>query len=34
MVSHSLGFPRMGLKRELKAALENYWAGRLDLAAL
>ncbi|MHC1712199.1 MAG: 5-methyltetrahydropteroyltriglutamate--homocysteine S-methyltransferase [Solidesulfovibrio sp.] len=34
MVTHSLGFPRMGLKRELKAALEKHWAGRLDLPGL
>jgi 5-methyltetrahydropteroyltriglutamate--homocysteine methyltransferase len=34
MVTHSLGFPRMGLRRELKTALENYWTGHLDEAAL
>jgi len=34
MVTHSLGFPRMGRNRELKAALESYWAGRIDAAAL
>jgi 5-methyltetrahydropteroyltriglutamate--homocysteine methyltransferase len=24
----NLGFPRMGAKRELKFALESYWAGK------
>src|SRR5688572_11773092 len=35
--THSLGFPRIGAKRELKFALESYWKGastRQDLAAL
>ncbi|PWG65734.1 5-methyltetrahydropteroyltriglutamate--homocysteine S-methyltransferase [Sediminicurvatus halobius] len=27
---HNLGFPRIGARRELKRALEGYWAGRLD----
>jgi 5-methyltetrahydropteroyltriglutamate--homocysteine methyltransferase len=30
----NLGFPRIGAARELKAAVENHWAGRLDLAGL
>ncbi len=30
----SLGFPRIGLRRELKSALESYWSGRSDLDAL
>lgn len=30
----NLGFPRIGAKRELKQALESYWAGTSDLAAL
>lgn len=30
----SLGFPRIGLRRELKTALESYWSGRSDLDAL
>ena len=30
MVTHSLGFPRMGLGRELKTALEAFFNGRLD----
>jgi 5-methyltetrahydropteroyltriglutamate--homocysteine methyltransferase len=29
-ISCNLGFPRMGVHRELKKALEAYWAGRLD----
>lgn len=31
---HNLGFPRMGENRELKFALENYWRGDTDYAAL
>src|SRR5258708_21387114 len=30
----NLGFPRMGKQRELKFALEKYWRGELDEAAL
>lgn len=26
--NHTLGFPRIGLRRELKKAQENYWAGK------
>jgi 5-methyltetrahydropteroyltriglutamate--homocysteine methyltransferase len=39
-VSHSplstatLGTPRIGLRRELKTALESFWAGKIDEAAL
>ena len=33
-VAHSLGFPRIGLKRELKTALEKYWRGELHRADL
>ena len=33
-VSHSLGFPRIGSRRELKKALESYWKGNIDQAAL
>lgn len=29
-ISSNLGFPRMGVHRELKKALEAYWAGKLD----
>ncbi|UTA48105.1 5-methyltetrahydropteroyltriglutamate--homocysteine S-methyltransferase [Simiduia sp. 21SJ11W-1] len=31
---HNLGFPRIGAKRELKFALEAYWAGNSDLPTL
>jgi len=34
MLTHSLGFPRMGLHRELKTALESFWSGRTDAAEL
>ncbi|WKV99074.1 5-methyltetrahydropteroyltriglutamate--homocysteine S-methyltransferase [Pseudomonas sp. H22_DOA] len=33
-VAHTLGFPRIGADRELKKALEAYWHGDLDQAAL
>jgi len=33
-ILHNLGFPRIGAHRELKRAVEGYWAGRLDAAAL
>ncbi|MBC7390449.1 MAG: 5-methyltetrahydropteroyltriglutamate--homocysteine S-methyltransferase [Opitutaceae bacterium] len=29
MISHNLGFPRVGNHRELKKANENYWAGKI-----
>lgn len=29
-ISSNLGFPRMGVHRELKKALESYWAGKID----
>ena len=32
--SASLGFPRIGANRELKRALEGYWAGKIDHAEL
>lgn len=32
--SANLGFPRIGLHRELKQALESYWKGESDAAAL
>ena len=31
---HSLGFPRIGVRRELKTALEAYWAGTLQASEL
>lgn len=33
-IFHNLGFPRIGVQRELKWAQEAYWAGRQDAAAL
>jgi 5-methyltetrahydropteroyltriglutamate--homocysteine methyltransferase len=30
----ALGFPRIGPRRELKTALESYWSGKTDAAAL
>ncbi|KII28153.1 5-methyltetrahydropteroyltriglutamate--homocysteine methyltransferase [Pseudomonas fluorescens] len=33
-VAHTLGFPRIGADRELKKALEAYWKGDIDQAAL
>lgn len=32
--THSLGFPRIGAKRELKFKLEAYWSGQSSLAEL
>ena len=32
--NHTLGFPRVGLRRELKKALESYWAGNSSQADL
>ena len=28
MLTHNLGFPRIGRQRELKKASEKYWAGK------
>ena len=33
-VSHILGFPRIGPRRELKFAVERYWAGEIDRSGL
>lgn len=33
-ISSNLGFPRMGIHRELKKALEAHWAGKLDVTGL
>jgi len=30
ILNHTLGFPRVGLRRELKKAQESYWAGTLS----
>ena len=34
MLTHTLGFPRIGSQRELKKALESYWKQELDLSQL
>jgi 5-methyltetrahydropteroyltriglutamate--homocysteine methyltransferase len=34
VTTHNLGFPRIGERRELKFALESYWKGDLNEAAL
>lgn len=34
VLTHVLGFPRMGAQRELKWALERYWQGEANLEAL
>ena len=33
-LTHSLGFPRIGERRELKRALEAHWAGQLSAGDL
>jgi 5-methyltetrahydropteroyltriglutamate--homocysteine methyltransferase len=33
-LSANLGFPRMGVHRELKRALESYWSGKMSAAEL
>jgi 5-methyltetrahydropteroyltriglutamate--homocysteine methyltransferase len=34
MLTHSLGFPRIGLHRELKKAVESFWKGEIDKETL
>ncbi|HKU45139.1 MAG TPA: hypothetical protein VJR89_43565, partial [Polyangiales bacterium] len=34
VITHNLGFPRIGAQRELKSGLESYWKGRSSLAEL
>ena len=34
VTTHNLGFPRIGAKRELKFALEDYWKGNSSRDAL
>jgi len=34
MLTHNLGYPRIGGQRELKKATDQYWAGKLPLAEL
>ena len=33
-LAHTLGYPRIGTKRELKKAVEAYWKGEIDQATL
>ena len=33
-ITHNLGFPRIGVQRELKRAIEAYWAGNLSAEEL
>ncbi len=34
VITHHLGFPRIGMKRDLKWALERYWKGEINLETL
>ncbi|MCF8715940.1 5-methyltetrahydropteroyltriglutamate--homocysteine S-methyltransferase [Joostella atrarenae] len=34
MITQNLGYPRIGAKRELKKACENYWSGKTDIDSL
>ncbi len=34
VLTHTLGLPRMGPHRELKKALDNFWAGKIDQSEL
>ena len=34
MLTHNLGFPRIGANRELKKACEAYWSGKISLQEL
>ncbi|WP_417444708.1 5-methyltetrahydropteroyltriglutamate--homocysteine S-methyltransferase [Joostella sp.] len=34
MITQNLGYPRIGAKRELKKACENYWSGKTDVDSL
>lgn len=34
MITHNLGYPRIGNSRELKKALEGYWSGKISLNEL
>ena len=33
-IAHNLGFPRIGLQREMKKAVEAYWRGEIDQSEL
>ena len=30
MITHNLGYPRIGIKRDLKKLTENYWSGKIS----
>jgi 5-methyltetrahydropteroyltriglutamate--homocysteine methyltransferase len=30
MITHNLGYPRIGNSREIKKAVEGYWSGEID----
>lgn len=34
MLTHNLGYPRIGSHRELKKACENFWAGKISVSEL
>jgi len=34
ITTHNLGYPRIGVRRELKSACERYWSGRATLDEL
>ncbi|WP_316801542.1 5-methyltetrahydropteroyltriglutamate--homocysteine S-methyltransferase [Pedobacter frigidisoli] len=34
MLTQNLGYPRIGIQRQLKKACEQYWAGKIDLKEL
>jgi len=34
MQTHNLGYPRIGSRRELKKACEQYWSGKITLGQL
>ena len=34
VIAANLGFPRIGPRRELKTAVEAYWAGKIDQTQL
>ncbi|SMO39960.1 hypothetical protein [Fodinibius sediminis] len=34
MFTHNLGYPRIGIKRDLKKIVESYWKGGIDKSQL
>ena len=34
MITHNLGYPRIGSQRELKRASEQYWSGKISMEEL